>query len=171
MLERPSVSLYGKDGKEGRQQLRIPAQLRVNLSLDDENLCVPVFVQSNSTLPCLLGMNAFFFLGIRVTRPSEKVMSCPSHEPYVPSELVSVEPEVPSESISVEPEIPSESVSEIPSDEPVVPSDEHVVTSELTLPSYPVNLMYSVNRVMSLLYLVSILVLLELAWSLLCLTK
>jgi len=116
-LERPSARLYGKDGKEGGQQLWITAQLRVNLSLDGETVCVPVFVQPNSTLPCLLGMNIIPFLGIRGTRPNGKVMCGPPHEPYVPSELVSVEPEVPSESLS-----------EVPCDEPVGPS-------ELTLPS------------------------------------
>jgi len=89
-LETPSASLYGKDAKEGGQQLWIMAQLRVKLSLDGETVCVPVFVEPISTLPCLLGMTVISFLDIRVTMHNEEVMCGPPHEPYVPSELVSV---------------------------------------------------------------------------------
>lgn len=70
VLEIPTVRLIGKDGVECGQQLHITAQLGVTLSLDGECVHAPVFVQPNSSQPCLLGMNVIPGLGIKVMRAS-----------------------------------------------------------------------------------------------------
>lgn len=64
VLKRPTVRLFGKDGKGGGRVLIITAQLRVNIEADGESTCVPVFIQPQSEQKCLLGMNVLPALGL-----------------------------------------------------------------------------------------------------------
>ena len=76
-LEKPSVRLYGKDGPGGGRELTIVAQLRLSFTLDGESSNVLVFVQPDSELSCLLGMNAIPALGMSVVRRSGKPLLPP----------------------------------------------------------------------------------------------
>ena len=69
----PSVKLYGRGG-EGGSQLQITAEVPLQLSLDDHTITAPVFVQPDSDIPCLLGMNVIPHLGIRVLRSNGSPM-------------------------------------------------------------------------------------------------
>ncbi len=63
-LEKPTVKLFGKDGKKGGKALNITAQTTLTLQADGKTTSVPVFVQPESEQPCLLGMNAAPALGL-----------------------------------------------------------------------------------------------------------
>lgn len=82
VLEQPSVRLFGKDGKGGRE-LTITAELQVTLEADCKSTCVSVFVQPNSEQKCLLGMNAIPSLGISVLRANGEPLIAAS-EPTSP---------------------------------------------------------------------------------------
>ncbi len=62
-LQAPTARLYCKDGVKGGQEIVVTAQLEVEISIDGESANVPVFVQPESSPPCLLGMNAIPALG------------------------------------------------------------------------------------------------------------
>ncbi len=69
-LKTPSARLYGKDGVEGGREIVITAQIDVDIAVDGESVCVPVFVQPGSTQPLLLGMNAIPALRFALLRPN-----------------------------------------------------------------------------------------------------
>lgn len=56
-LEQPSARLYGRSGKDSKE-LNIISQIRLSISLDEHSVEIPVFIQSDSEISCLLGMNA-----------------------------------------------------------------------------------------------------------------
>ena len=64
----PTARLFGKDGAGGGCELVITAQFKANIEVDGESACIPVFVQPESTQPCLLGMNALPALGFSLLR-------------------------------------------------------------------------------------------------------
>ena len=83
-LEKPTVRLYGKDGRKGGRELTITAQLPLSFSVDGKSVHVPVFMQPDSEQPCLLGMNAISSLGMHVLRANgEPVLPISSNEPMV----------------------------------------------------------------------------------------
>ena len=83
-LEKPTVRLYGKDGRKGGRELTITAQLPLSFSVDGKSVHVPVFVQPDSEQPCLLGMNAISSLGMHVLRANgEPILPVSSNEPMV----------------------------------------------------------------------------------------
>ena len=67
------MKLYGR-GEEGGSQLQITAEVPFQLSLDDHTITAPVFVQPDSDIPCLLGMNVIPHLGIRLLRSNGSPM-------------------------------------------------------------------------------------------------
>ena len=69
-LKTPSARLYGKDGVEGGREIVVTAQMDMDIAVDGESVCVPVFVQPGSSQPLLLGMNAIPALGFSLLRPS-----------------------------------------------------------------------------------------------------
>ena len=67
-LEMPTVQLYGKGGKEGGKELIISAQSYLTFAADDRMVTVPVFIQPDSEVLCLLGMNVLPALGVTFLR-------------------------------------------------------------------------------------------------------
>ena len=67
-LSRPSVKLYGKDGRKGNKELNVTAQVKLTLVSDGKSVVVPVFVQPDSEQSCLLGMNTAPALGLKFLR-------------------------------------------------------------------------------------------------------
>jgi hypothetical protein len=65
----PSIKLYGRGGHSG-SELQITAEVSFQMSLDSHTTVAPVFVQPDSDIPCLLGMNVGLgmFLGIGTGR-------------------------------------------------------------------------------------------------------
>ena len=57
-LVRPSAKLYGRSGSD-RSELTITAEVQLQLSLDDYQVRVPVFIEPGSDILCLIGMNWF----------------------------------------------------------------------------------------------------------------
>ena len=47
-MSKPSVKVYGKDGKRGGHEVVCTAQLEVNIQADKKRACVPVIVQLHS---------------------------------------------------------------------------------------------------------------------------
>ena len=81
-LEKPTVRLYGKDGRKGGWELTVTAQLQLTFSLDGKSVTVPVFVQPDSERACLLGMNVIPLLGISVIRCNgQSILSNDEPEP------------------------------------------------------------------------------------------
>ena len=66
-LVTPSAKLYGGSGSD-RSELTITAEAQMEISLDGHHVCVPVFIQPGSDIPCLLGMNALPGLGVKFLR-------------------------------------------------------------------------------------------------------
>ena len=88
-LELPTARLYGKDGEKGGKPLYITAQVPFVVSLGQNSVTVPVFVQPDSEQACLLGMNALPLLGIEV-RQSDGAQILPSEQkPDTPQRLPS----------------------------------------------------------------------------------
>lgn len=69
----PSVKLYGRGGQCG-SELQITVEVPFQVSLDDHTAIAHVFVQPNSDIPCLLGMNVIPSLGIQVVRANGTLM-------------------------------------------------------------------------------------------------
>lgn len=61
-LSIPSVQLFGKDG---HHEIKITAQVDLQLHAGGKNVTVPVFIQPNSSQDCLLGTNACIPLGLQ----------------------------------------------------------------------------------------------------------
>ena len=61
-------------GGHGGSELQVTAEVPFQLSLDGYNAVAPVFVQPNSDIPCLLGINVIPSLGIRVVRSNGTFM-------------------------------------------------------------------------------------------------
>ena len=78
----PSVKLVGRGGKGG-DELPITAEVPFHFVLDGYSTYAPVFVQPDSDIQCLLGMNVIPSLGIRVKRANGEVMT----EPTAPKPL------------------------------------------------------------------------------------
>ena len=81
-LSRPSVKLYGKDGRNGNKELNVTAQVNQTLASVGKATTIPVFVQPDSEQPCLLGMNAAPALGLKFLRSGGQPLQT---EPEVPS--------------------------------------------------------------------------------------
>ena len=58
----PSVRLFGKDG---RHEIKITAQVDLQIQAGGKEVTIPVFVQPNSSQDCLLGTNASIPLGLQ----------------------------------------------------------------------------------------------------------
>ncbi len=58
-LKTPSARLYGKDGVEGGREIVITAQIDVDIAVDGESVCVPVFVQPIVRHECYTGLKLF----------------------------------------------------------------------------------------------------------------
>ena len=71
-MSKPSIKVYGKDGREGGHELVCTAQLEVTLQADGKRARVPVLVQPKSEQACLLGTNATSLLGLKFLRPNDK---------------------------------------------------------------------------------------------------
>lgn len=71
-LSKPSIKVYGKDGKKGGHELVCTAQLEVTIQADGKRACVPVIVQPDSEQACLLGTNATSLLGLKFLRANNK---------------------------------------------------------------------------------------------------
>ena len=67
-LELPTARLFGKDSHRGGCELVITTQLKVTIEVDGLLANVIAFVQPDSELQCLLGMNALPALGLTVRR-------------------------------------------------------------------------------------------------------
>jgi hypothetical protein len=78
-LKLPTARLYGKDGEKGGKPLYITAQVPFVVSLGQNSVTVPVFMQPDSEQACLLGMNALPLLGIEV-RLSNGTQILPSEQ-------------------------------------------------------------------------------------------
>ena len=61
-LSLPSVQLFGKDG---RHEIKITAQVDLQLQAGGKTVTIPVFVQPNSSQDCLLGTSACIPLGLQ----------------------------------------------------------------------------------------------------------
>ena len=61
-LSIPSVQLFGKDG---HHEIKITAQVDLQLQAGGKNVTIPVFIQPNSSQDCLLGTNACIPLGLQ----------------------------------------------------------------------------------------------------------
>ena len=73
----PSVKLVGRGGKGG-DELAITAKVPFHFALDGYSTYAPVFVQPDSDIQCLLGMNVIPSLGIWVKRANGEVMTEPT---------------------------------------------------------------------------------------------
>ena len=71
-MSKPSIKVYGKDGKRGGHELVCTAQLEVNIQADEKRACVPVIVQPDSEQGCLLGTNTTSLLGLQFLRANNK---------------------------------------------------------------------------------------------------
>ena len=61
-LSLPSVQLFGKDG---HHEIKITAEIDLQLQADGKTVTIPVFVQPNSSQDCLLGTSACIPLGLQ----------------------------------------------------------------------------------------------------------
>ena len=68
-LVRPSAKLYGRSGADC-SELTITAEAKLEVELDGHHVKVPVFIQPESDIPCLLGMNVLPRLGVQFLRGS-----------------------------------------------------------------------------------------------------
>ena len=75
LLELPTMKLYGKGGKEKDRENVISAQTSLTIATDGRTVTVPVFIQPDSEVPCLLGMNVLPALGITFLRADGKQLS------------------------------------------------------------------------------------------------
>ena len=66
-LERPGVALYGRSG-ENSGALTITAQTEFEFSLSGRSVKSPVFIQPESEIHCLLGMNVLPRLGLQLVQ-------------------------------------------------------------------------------------------------------
>ena len=85
-LEMPTVRLYGKGGKGGGKELIISAQSYLTFAADGRMATVPVFIQPDSEVLCLLGMNILPALGVTFLRAnSESLQTSESllHNPTI----------------------------------------------------------------------------------------
>ena len=64
-LQPASLRLFGKDGKAGKHELRVTAQVTLRVEADGVSVPVLLFVQPESTQPCLIGMSAAPALGLK----------------------------------------------------------------------------------------------------------
>ena len=71
-LEMPTVRLYGKGGKGGGKELIISAQTSLTFATDGRMATVPVFIQPDSEVLCLLGMNVLPALGVKFLRANSE---------------------------------------------------------------------------------------------------
>ena len=63
-LQPASLRLFGKGGKAGKHELRVTAQVTLRVEADGASVPVLLFVQPESTQPCLIGMSAAPALGL-----------------------------------------------------------------------------------------------------------
>ena len=68
-LVRPSAKLYGRSGADC-SELTITAEVKLELELDGHRVKAPMFIQPQSDIPCLLGMNILPGLGEQLLRGS-----------------------------------------------------------------------------------------------------
>ena len=59
------MKLFGKDGRAGSHELNITAQVTLTVEADGVSIPVVLFVQPDSSQPCLFGMNAAPALGLQ----------------------------------------------------------------------------------------------------------
>ena len=71
-MSKPSIKVYGKDGKKSGHELVCTAQLEVTIQADGQTACVPVIIQPDSEQACLLGTNATSLLGLKFLRATNK---------------------------------------------------------------------------------------------------
>ena len=64
-LQPASVRLFGKDGKAGNHEIKVTAQVTLQVEADGVSVPVLLFIQPDSSQPCLLGMNATPALGLK----------------------------------------------------------------------------------------------------------
>jgi len=57
--------LFGKDEKAGNHEIKVTAQVTLQVEADGVSVPVLLFVQPNSSQPCLIGMNAAPALGLK----------------------------------------------------------------------------------------------------------
>jgi len=69
-LKCPSIKLFSKDGRKEGCPLNVTAETILCVEVDGRSAKVPVFIQPDSEQQCLLGMNAFPKLGIKLLRPN-----------------------------------------------------------------------------------------------------
>ena len=80
----PMVRLYGKGGKENGKELTISAQTSLTFAADGKIATVPVFIQPDSEVLCLLGMNVLPALGVTFLRANGEFLQTSeslSHDP------------------------------------------------------------------------------------------
>ena len=91
-LELPSVKLYGRSGVNS-SELTLTAQAQLELTLDGHKISTPVFVQPDSEIPLLLGMNVLPRLGLlflhadgrplEVKPPQDRTKVCVVNSTYI----------------------------------------------------------------------------------------
>jgi hypothetical protein len=64
-LQPASVRLFGKDGKTGNHEIKVTAQVILQVETDGVSVPVLLFIQPDSCQPCLLGMNTTPALGLK----------------------------------------------------------------------------------------------------------
>ena len=95
----PSAKLFGRSGADS-SELTITAETTVELEVGNRQVTVPVFVQPESDIPCLLGMNALPQLGIRFldengTSLFQNSDTPPSDAPLSSDDVAAISGEVP----------------------------------------------------------------------------
>jgi len=63
-LQPASMKLYGKDGRAGKHELNVTAQVILNVEADGVVAPIVLFIQPDNSQPCLFGMNAAPALGL-----------------------------------------------------------------------------------------------------------
>ena len=80
----PTVRLYGKGGKGGGKELIISAQSYLTFA-DGRMATVPVFIQPDSEVLCLLGMNILPALGVTFLMANSESLQTSESLPHNPT--------------------------------------------------------------------------------------
>ena len=83
-LEQPSAKLYGRSGKNSCE-LTLTAQATFMFTTNGYNVKASVFIQPESEIPCLLGMNVLPHLGLKFEQADGKPLNVETVEPQLQS--------------------------------------------------------------------------------------